>query len=161
MSITYLELVLILSTLSVYPRSLHSKRLPLFPFPPSTPPMSPGSDTNWKWTILDMTSFYISSFIKIWSPINEITYLNFHNLSLPTASPRWVESGKQLLSRQFLQVPNTPINFHRPSSSRSTEIGKAYPWNTIEEYSHLYTCTNRDTQKKTVLDINGFTLKQK
>ena len=36
-----------------------------------------------------------------------------------------VESGKRLLSSQFVQVPDTPTNFHRPSTSRSTELAKA------------------------------------
>ena len=36
-----------------------------------------------------------------------------------------VESGKRLLSTQFVQVPDTPTNFHRFSTSRSTELAKA------------------------------------
>ena len=36
-----------------------------------------------------------------------------------------VESGKTTLSSQFVQIPDTPTNFHRPSTSRSTEITKA------------------------------------
>ena len=36
-----------------------------------------------------------------------------------------VESGKRLLSTQFVQVPDTPNNFHRPSTLRSTELAKA------------------------------------
>ena len=39
--------------------------------------------------------------------------------------PKMVESGKRLLSSQFLQVFDTPTNFHRPSTSRSTELAKA------------------------------------
>ena len=36
-----------------------------------------------------------------------------------------VESGKQLLSSQFVQVPEMPTNFHRPSMSKNTELAKA------------------------------------
>ena len=36
-----------------------------------------------------------------------------------------VESWKRLLSSQFVQVPDTPTNFHRLSMSRSTELAKA------------------------------------
>ena len=36
-----------------------------------------------------------------------------------------VEFGKGLLSSQFMQVPDTPTDFHRPSTSRSTELAKA------------------------------------
>ena len=40
-------------------------------------------------------------------------------------SPPDGKSVKQLLSSQFVQVPDTPTNFHRPISSRSTEPVKA------------------------------------
>ena len=36
-----------------------------------------------------------------------------------------VESGKTTLSSQFVQVPDMPTNFHRHSTSRSTELAKA------------------------------------
>ncbi|XP_065574884.1 sodium channel protein Nach-like isoform X2 [Artemia franciscana] len=36
-----------------------------------------------------------------------------------------VESGKTTLSSQFVQGPETPTNFHRPSTSRSTKFAKA------------------------------------
>ena len=36
-----------------------------------------------------------------------------------------VESGKTTLSSQFVQVPDTPTNWRRPSMSRSTELIKA------------------------------------
>ena len=35
------------------------------------------------------------------------------------------ESGKTTLSSQFVQVPDTPTNFHRPSTSRIIELAKA------------------------------------
>ena len=35
-----------------------------------------------------------------------------------------VESGKRLLSSRFVQVPDTPTNFHHPITSRSNEIAK-------------------------------------
>ena len=36
-----------------------------------------------------------------------------------------VESGKTTLSSQFVQLPETPTNFHRPSTSRSTKLAKS------------------------------------
>ena len=33
-----------------------------------------------------------------------------------------VESGKMTLLSQFVQLPDTPTNFHRPSTSRSTKL---------------------------------------
>ena len=36
-----------------------------------------------------------------------------------------VESGKITLSSQFVQLPDTPTNFHRPSTSRSTKLAKS------------------------------------
>ena len=36
-----------------------------------------------------------------------------------------VESGKTSLSSQFVQLPNTSTNFHRPSTSRSKKLTKA------------------------------------
>ena len=36
-----------------------------------------------------------------------------------------VESGKTTLSSQFVELPDTPTNFHRPGTSRSTKLAKA------------------------------------
>ena len=36
-----------------------------------------------------------------------------------------VEPGKTTLSSQIVQLPDTPTNFHRPSTSRSTELAKS------------------------------------
>ena len=36
-----------------------------------------------------------------------------------------VESGKTTLSSQIVQLPDTPTNFHRPSTSRSTKLAKS------------------------------------
>ena len=36
-----------------------------------------------------------------------------------------VESGKTTLSSQIVQLPDTPTNFHRPITSRSTELAKS------------------------------------
>ena len=36
-----------------------------------------------------------------------------------------VKSGKTTLSSQIVQLPDTPTNFHRPSTSRSTELAKS------------------------------------
>ena len=36
-----------------------------------------------------------------------------------------VESEKTTLSSQIVQFPDTPTNFHRPSTSRSTELAKS------------------------------------
>ena len=36
-----------------------------------------------------------------------------------------VESGKTIVSSQFVQLPDTPINFHCPSTSRSTKPAKS------------------------------------
>ena len=36
-----------------------------------------------------------------------------------------VESGKTTLSSQIVQLPDTPTNFHCPSTSRSTELAKS------------------------------------
>ena len=36
-----------------------------------------------------------------------------------------VESGKTTLSSQIVQLPDTPTNFHRPSTSRSTKLTKS------------------------------------
>ena len=36
-----------------------------------------------------------------------------------------VEFGKTTLSSQFVQVPDTPTNFHHPSTSRSTKLTKS------------------------------------
>ena len=36
-----------------------------------------------------------------------------------------IESGERLLSSHFVQVPDTPTNFDRPSLSRSIELAKA------------------------------------
>ena len=36
-----------------------------------------------------------------------------------------VESGETTLSSQFVQLPDTPTNFHRPSTSRSTKLAKS------------------------------------
>ena len=36
-----------------------------------------------------------------------------------------VESGKTTLSSQFVQLPDTPTHFHRPSTSRSTKLAKS------------------------------------
>ena len=99
-------------------------RFPRFPFPPSTPNV-PGSNRNRKWNICHMTSFYISSFIKIRSPIHEINIPHFSRFPLPPAPPNIVELEKRLLSSQFVQVSDTPTNFHRPSMSRSTELANA------------------------------------
>ena len=43
---------------------------------------------------------------------------------LPSAS-QMVGTRKSNLSSQFDQVPDTPTNFHRPSTSRSTKLAKA------------------------------------
>ena len=36
-----------------------------------------------------------------------------------------VESGETPLSSQFVQLPDTPTNFHRPSTPRSTKLAKS------------------------------------
>ena len=36
-----------------------------------------------------------------------------------------VESGKTTLSSQIVHLPDTPTNFHRPSTSRSTKLAKS------------------------------------
>ena len=56
-------------------------------------------------------------------PLVSNKYLFFPNLSSPLA-PQMVESGKTTLSSQIVQLPDTPTNFHRPSTSRSTELTK-------------------------------------
>ena len=59
------------------------------------------------------------------SPIRKLKIRHFFNFSSPSSPPpRWSNWGKRLLSSQFVQVPDTPTNFHRPSTSRSTELAK-------------------------------------
>ena len=87
--------------------SLHSKRFPALMisgfqdsrFPPPSPYV-PGSDSNLKWSIWGIRSFYISGFIKIWSPICKISLLDFHILQdfqfPPQTSPNVTRSGWDL-----------------------------------------------------------------
>ena len=65
-------------------RSLHSKRFPRFPF---SPPYVLGSDSNWKWSIWNMRSFYTSSFIKIQWPIRKIKIPQFSRFPRFPVSP--------------------------------------------------------------------------
>ena len=51
-------------------------------------------------------------------------YLFFLIFPLPLA-PQMFESGKTTLSSQFVQFPDTPTNFYRPSTSKSTKLAKA------------------------------------
>ena len=83
--IMYLELVRILpikfhhdhSTLSIFPGFQD------FPFPPSTS-HCPGFNSNWNWSIWDMTSFYISSFIRIRSTHSWDKHTSFFMISPPS-----------------------------------------------------------------------------
>ena len=42
----------------------------------------------------------------------------------PAPTPQMVKSEKKLLSSHFVQVPETPTNFHRPSTFKSTNSPK-------------------------------------
>ena len=67
----------------------------------------------------------MAKFIKIRSPTQCYKYLIFSNFSSPfSPPPPMVESGKTTLSSQFVQLPDTPTNFHRPSTSGSTKLAK-------------------------------------
>ena len=114
MSITYIELVANIP-LKFHPDlstliHLHS---PFFVLRP---------DLNWKRSIWDMRYFYISSFIKIWSPIHKINLPSFSRFPLSPIPPPVGWIGKRLLSSQLLHVPDTPTNFYCPSPSRSTKL---------------------------------------
>ena len=70
----------------------------------------------------------MSKFIKIRSPTRKFKIPHFSLVFPLPSAPQMVESEKMTLSSQFLQVPETPTNFHCPSTSRSTELSKAlYP----------------------------------
>ena len=58
---------------------------------------------------------------KHWSKLVTSIFLIF---PLPSA-PQMMESGKTTLSSQFVQLPDTPTNFHQLSTSRSTKLTKA------------------------------------
>ena len=91
-SIMYLKLVLIL------PIKVHPDLPTLNIFQDFDSPSLP--DPIWinQWSILDMGSFYISSFIKIWSPICKINMHQFSQFPFPPAlpPPKIVELGKQI-----------------------------------------------------------------
>ena len=58
-------------------------------------------------------------------PLVNYKYLTFSKFSSPfSPPPQMVESGKTTLSSQFVHLPDTPTNFHRPSTSRSTKLAK-------------------------------------
>ena len=57
-------------------------------------------------------------------PLVSYKYLIFSKFSSPF-SPQMVESGKRLYQVNFVQLPDTPTNFHRLSTSRSTKLAKA------------------------------------
>ena len=125
-SITYLEFVLILSikfhphlySLSVF----QDFQFPRFLFPSSTP-QCPRILSELKIRHLRHDVFLYIKFHKDPITIREIDILNFHNF--PSLLPPYmVESEEGLLSSEFVQVPDTPLNFHRPNTSRSTEIAK-------------------------------------
>ena len=69
-------------------------------------------------------SFLMSKFIRSDHPLVSYKYLIFPIFPLPLAL-QMVESGKTTLSSQFVQLPDTPTNFHRPSTSRSTKLAKS------------------------------------
>ena len=64
--------------------------------------------------------------IKMKHPINilDLNNLLSKNFSPSASAPQLIESGKTTLSSQFVQLPDTSINFHRPSTSRSAELTK-------------------------------------
>ena len=97
---------------------------PRFSFPPPPPNVSK-SKLKMKHLRHDIF-LYISSFIKIQSPIHETNISQFSRFPFPPAPPpQMVKSGKRLLSSQLVQVPDTSTNFHPPSTSRSTEFATA------------------------------------
>ena len=57
---------------------------------------------------------------------SQIKNTSIFNFSSPFNPPlRWSNRGKQLYQVNLVQVPDTPTNFHRPSTSRSTKRAKA------------------------------------
>ena len=69
-------------------------------------------------------SFLISKFIRSDHPLVSYKYLIFPIFPLPLAL-QMVESRKTTSLSQFVQLPDTPTHFHRPSMSRSTKLAKA------------------------------------
>ena len=73
-----------------------------------------------------MTSIYISGFIKIRSPICEINKPHFSRFPLPLASPTtWLSRGNDCYPDNLCRSASQPPNFHRSSTSTSTELTKA------------------------------------
>ena len=58
-------------------------------------------------------------------PFIRSKYLNFLPIPPAPLPSKMVESGKQLLSSQFVQVPDMPTHFHLSSTFRSTKLAKA------------------------------------
>ena len=82
-------------------------------------------------------------------PLVSYKYLIFSNFfSLPSA-PQTVESGKTTLSSQFVQLPDTPTHFHRPSTSRSPKPAKALnPSPQLPQRERIqYCCVNHVSTK--------------
>ena len=91
MSITYLEIFV--SFHQVSSQSLHSKRFPRclvskISVSPLQSPFFPDFNLNWKWSIWDIRYFYISSFIKVRSPIRKIKIPQFSRFPRFPVSPR-------------------------------------------------------------------------
>ena len=129
MSITYQELVLILpikfhphfSTLRVF----QDFWFPRFSFHPSTPYVS-----NCKWSIWDMRSFYISSFIKIQSPTHKINIPSFSWFGGPPAPHRWSNRGNDCSKVNFCRsLTRLPIFIilARPEATNSPKHRKSSP----------------------------------
>ena len=92
-------------------------------------------ETNAKFNVINSAFYYIRlilcrllphflsrSLTTCWKG-SQITLLLNLLLYLPFAFN--VDSGKRLLSSELMQVPDTPTNFHRSSTSRSTKLAKA------------------------------------
>ena len=80
--------------------TLPSKRFPRFLSPPPPTPYVSGSYSNWKWSNWNILSFYISSYIKIRSPIPKIKIPQFSSFPRfpvsPSNSPNVTGSGRDL-----------------------------------------------------------------
>ena len=98
MSITY-PITFAYSSHQVSSQSLHSKRFPTFLFSSSNP-VCPRTNLSRKWSIWDIISFYISSFIKIRSPIRKINLPQFSRFpripDSPSNSPNVTGSSRNL-----------------------------------------------------------------
>ena len=58
-------------------------------------------------------------------PLVSYKYLIFFLIFPLPLAPQMVESGKTTLSSQIVQLFDTPTNFHRPSTSRSTKLAES------------------------------------